>query len=190
MASSGSRATPVRSSSFPLYDLLTPGSCRSGLMDSAVPPTCRCAPDPEPQDWRVEVRQAPRCDADGQRLRCLVVLDRRIRPKHHPPVGIQAYSCTIFAHSPIASPHHRRIRSTLIGSVCCTSPGKQHLLIARYASESALYRPNNYVRLETIKDSPVLQREGFTQNSFEKDGNSVPTMEGALVSLLTFTRPG
>lgn len=38
-------------------------------------------------------------------------------------------------------------------------------------------RPNNDVVLATIKDSPVLQREGYTQNEFEKSGNPVPTME-------------
>ncbi|KAJ3491926.1 hypothetical protein NLI96_g378 [Meripilus lineatus] len=38
-------------------------------------------------------------------------------------------------------------------------------------------RPNNSVRLATIKDSSVLQKEGYTQNSFETSGESVPTME-------------
>jgi len=38
-------------------------------------------------------------------------------------------------------------------------------------------RPNNDVVLSTIKDSPVLQREGFTQNDFERSENPVPTME-------------
>ncbi|CCM02775.1 uncharacterized protein FIBRA_04883 [Fibroporia radiculosa] len=38
-------------------------------------------------------------------------------------------------------------------------------------------RPNNHVRLSTVQDSPVLQREGFTQNDFERSGNPVPTME-------------
>ncbi|KZT02258.1 Clavaminate synthase-like protein [Laetiporus sulphureus 93-53] len=38
-------------------------------------------------------------------------------------------------------------------------------------------RPNNDVVLSTIKESPVLQREGYTQNDFEKSGNPVPTME-------------
>jgi len=38
-------------------------------------------------------------------------------------------------------------------------------------------RPNNHVVLSAIKDSPVLQREGYTQNEFEKSGNPVPTME-------------
>ncbi|THU80583.1 Clavaminate synthase-like protein [Dendrothele bispora CBS 962.96] len=38
-------------------------------------------------------------------------------------------------------------------------------------------RPNNNVRLTTAKESPVLQREGYTQNNFEASGNPVPTME-------------
>ncbi|KAF7793728.1 hypothetical protein EIP86_004844 [Pleurotus ostreatoroseus] len=38
-------------------------------------------------------------------------------------------------------------------------------------------RPHNDVKLATIKDSPVLQREGYTQNAFEASGNPVPTME-------------
>ncbi|ESK90300.1 flavonol synthase [Moniliophthora roreri MCA 2997] len=38
-------------------------------------------------------------------------------------------------------------------------------------------RPHNDIRLGTIKDSPVLQREGYTQNVFEASGNPVPTME-------------
>ncbi|CAL1717374.1 unnamed protein product [Somion occarium] len=38
-------------------------------------------------------------------------------------------------------------------------------------------RPNNDVPLATVKESPVLQREGYTQNNFEKTGNPVPTME-------------
>ncbi|OBZ66317.1 hypothetical protein A0H81_13850 [Grifola frondosa] len=38
-------------------------------------------------------------------------------------------------------------------------------------------RPNNDVRLTTVKDSPVLQREGYTENDFEKSGNPVPTTE-------------
>ena len=43
--------------------------------------------------------------------------------------------------------------------------------------------PNNDVVLKTV-DSPVLQREGYTQNSFEKDDNHVPTMEGSWPSAL------
>ena len=39
------------------------------------------------------------------------------------------------------------------------------------------HRPNNDVRLNTVAESPVLQREGYTQNDFEKTGNPVPTME-------------
>ncbi|KAH9957689.1 Clavaminate synthase-like protein [Russula dissimulans] len=38
-------------------------------------------------------------------------------------------------------------------------------------------RPHNDVVLNTIADSPVLRREGFTQNVFEKSGNPVPTVE-------------
>ncbi|TCD67745.1 hypothetical protein EIP91_011987 [Steccherinum ochraceum] len=37
-------------------------------------------------------------------------------------------------------------------------------------------RPHNNVRLATV-DSPVLKREGYTQNKFEASGNPVPTME-------------
>lgn len=29
-----------------------------------------------------------------------------------------------------------------------------------------------------MAESPVLQREGYTQNDFEKSGSPVPTMEG------------
>ncbi|GJE89812.1 Clavaminate synthase-like protein [Phanerochaete sordida] len=38
-------------------------------------------------------------------------------------------------------------------------------------------RPHNDVKLATVKESPVLQRAGATQNSFEESGNPVPTME-------------
>ncbi|KIY52172.1 Clavaminate synthase-like protein [Fistulina hepatica ATCC 64428] len=38
-------------------------------------------------------------------------------------------------------------------------------------------RPHNDVKLNTVKDSPVLNREGSTQNRFESSGNGVPTME-------------
>ncbi|KAI0311628.1 Clavaminate synthase-like protein [Amylostereum chailletii] len=38
-------------------------------------------------------------------------------------------------------------------------------------------RPHNDVVLHTVAESPVLQREGFTQNDFEKSGNPVPTVE-------------
>ncbi|KAF9650415.1 Clavaminate synthase-like protein [Thelephora ganbajun] len=38
-------------------------------------------------------------------------------------------------------------------------------------------RPYNDVRLSTITESPVLQREGFTQNRFEATGNPAPTMD-------------
>ncbi|ETW83498.1 hypothetical protein HETIRDRAFT_451065 [Heterobasidion irregulare TC 32-1] len=38
-------------------------------------------------------------------------------------------------------------------------------------------RPHNDILLRTAHESPVLQREGFTQNVFEKSGNPVPTTE-------------
>ncbi|KAF9074173.1 hypothetical protein BDP27DRAFT_1317421 [Rhodocollybia butyracea] len=38
-------------------------------------------------------------------------------------------------------------------------------------------RPHNDISLSTIQGSPVLQREGYTQNEFEASGNPVPTME-------------
>jgi hypothetical protein len=38
-------------------------------------------------------------------------------------------------------------------------------------------RPNNDLPLKTI-DSPVLKREGYTQNELEATGNRVPTMGG------------
>lgn len=38
-------------------------------------------------------------------------------------------------------------------------------------------RPQNDLVLKTI-DSPVLKREGFTENEFEKGGHQVPTMGG------------
>ncbi|KIY45551.1 Clavaminate synthase-like protein [Fistulina hepatica ATCC 64428] len=37
-------------------------------------------------------------------------------------------------------------------------------------------RPHNDIKLATI-DSPLLKREGYTQNDFERSGNPVPTME-------------
>lgn len=43
--------------------------------------------------------------------------------------------------------------------------------------------PNNHVHLTAVKESPVLQREGFTQNSFDQSGGAVPTMEGNVLSL-------
>ncbi|KAH9014763.1 Clavaminate synthase-like protein [Lactarius pseudohatsudake] len=39
------------------------------------------------------------------------------------------------------------------------------------------HSPHNDVVMNTAKDSPVLQREGFTQNEFEQSGNPVPTVE-------------
>ena len=59
----------------------------------------------------------------------------------------------------------------------------------------ACFSPNNDVKLETVKESPVLQREGFTQNDLERTGNPVPTMEGEwyysarLARVLTFRMP-
>ncbi|KIY69772.1 Clavaminate synthase-like protein [Cylindrobasidium torrendii FP15055 ss-10] len=38
-------------------------------------------------------------------------------------------------------------------------------------------RPHNDVVLESVKESPVLQREGFVKNQFEEAGEEVPTME-------------
>jgi len=38
-------------------------------------------------------------------------------------------------------------------------------------------RPQNDVKLATIQDSPVLNREGYVKNPFEASGNAVPTME-------------
>jgi len=37
-------------------------------------------------------------------------------------------------------------------------------------------RPHNDIKLHTVK-SPVLERDGYTQNEFEASGNPVPTME-------------
>ncbi|KAI0685643.1 Clavaminate synthase-like protein [Cytidiella melzeri] len=56
-----------------------------------------------------------------------------------------------------------------------TSPPKDQEHVDRLG---LLYfsRPNNQVVLKTV-DSPVLQREGYTKNSFEESGNPVPTME-------------
>ena len=50
-------------------------------------------------------------------------------------------------------------------------------------TDTLLYdRPHNDVKLATVQ-SPVLQREGYTQNEFEKSGNPVPTMEGETCSV-------
>jgi len=38
-------------------------------------------------------------------------------------------------------------------------------------------RPSNDLTLATIKESPVLQRDGYTENSFERSGSEVPTMK-------------
>ncbi|KAJ3557669.1 hypothetical protein NM688_g1350 [Phlebia brevispora] len=60
-----------------------------------------------------------------------------------------------------------------------TSPPKDQEHVDRLG---LLYfsRPNNDVVLATARESPVLQREGFTQNAFEKGGYHVPTMEGKM----------
>lgn len=51
-------------------------------------------------------------------------------------------------------------------------------------------RPQNDLVLKTV-DSPVLKREGFTQNEFEAGGHRVPTMGGEYSSLMTLlTRYG
>lgn len=52
----------------------------------------------------------------------------------------------------------------------------QIYLIQKHLSHKLPNSPHNNVPLATV-DSPVLKREGFTQNSFEKTGNPVPTME-------------
>ncbi|KAJ7795903.1 hypothetical protein B0H14DRAFT_3495368 [Mycena olivaceomarginata] len=43
-------------------------------------------------------------------------------------------------------------------------------------------RPHNDVKLATILDSPVPQREGYTKNLFEASRNPMPTMEGMHIS--------
>ncbi|KAJ3557665.1 hypothetical protein NM688_g1351 [Phlebia brevispora] len=57
-----------------------------------------------------------------------------------------------------------------------TSPPKDQEHVDRLG---LLYfsRPNNDVRLNTVKGSPVLECEGFAQNVFEEGGHPVPTME-------------
>lgn len=49
------------------------------------------------------------------------------------------------------------------------------------------FSPHNDVRLATAKQSPVLQREGYTQNAFEESGNPIPTMEGACANDLALS---
>ncbi len=63
----------------------------------------------------------------------------------------------------------------LMKSVTVPPPDQRHVdrLGLLYFS-----RPHNDVVLATLKESPVLQREGYTENEFEKSGNKVPTMEG------------
>lgn len=48
--------------------------------------------------------------------------------------------------------------------------------------------PNNHVLLKTV-ESPVLQREGYTQNNFEKSGAPIPTMEGKRVDNIIWHEP-
>ncbi|KIY45568.1 Clavaminate synthase-like protein [Fistulina hepatica ATCC 64428] len=50
-------------------------------------------------------------------------------------------------------------------------------------------RPHNDIKLATIQDSPVLQREGFKQNEFEASGNPVPTMEEWTFAKQKWQRP-
>jgi hypothetical protein len=45
-------------------------------------------------------------------------------------------------------------------------------------------RPQNDLPLKTI-DSPVLKREGYTQNELESSGNKVPTMGGEFFNSVT-----
>ncbi len=63
----------------------------------------------------------------------------------------------------------------LMKSVTVPPPDQRHVdrLGLLYFS-----RPHNDVVLATVNESPVLQREGYTENEFEKSGNKVPTMEG------------
>ena len=58
------------------------------------------------------------------------------------------------------------------------SLGKPSLISLEFHVTDDIFSPNNAVRLSTVKESPVLQREGYTENAFEKGGNLVPTMEG------------
>ncbi|KAK7040661.1 hypothetical protein VNI00_009567 [Paramarasmius palmivorus] len=73
----------------------------------------------------------------------------------------------------------RKISSMLIGLGYYTFLGLSVLL---FSETWRLWlwpgnRPHNDVQLSTIKESPVLQREGYTQNQFESTNNPVPTME-------------
>lgn len=56
-----------------------------------------------------------------------------------------------------------------------------------------IHRPHNDVSLATVKESPVLQKAGYTENEFEKSRNPVPTMEGSCFcsrTLYHLTDPG
>ena len=70
-----------------------------------------------------------------------------------------------------------------IALACSTSLGTPIASSFRNYWALRRYRPNNDVPLATVKQSPVLQREGFTENAFEKNGEHVPTMEGKLSTL-------
>lgn len=50
--------------------------------------------------------------------------------------------------------------------------------MARLGAQATHFRPHNDVKLATLKESPLLQREGFTENQLEKEGKPVPTTEG------------
>lgn len=132
----------------------------------------------------MEVGQTPRCYADRQRLRCSFTVDRRIRSQHHPSVRRGRHVCT---HILLTFTLHVQRCCPSEGSTARRSPRAPLLLSVRSAivlSANALLillgSPHNDVPLATVKESPVLQREGATENSFEKSGNPVPTMEGKL----------
>lgn len=52
------------------------------------------------------------------------------------------------------------------------------------SASSSAFRPHNNVKLATLRESPVLQRDGFTENRFEKEEETVPTMEGTCCFVL------
>jgi isopenicillin N synthase-like dioxygenase len=53
-----------------------------------------------------------------------------------------------------------------------------HIILEIDEAFFVISSPHNDVKLATIQDSPVLQREGYIKNPFEASGNPVPTMEG------------
>lgn len=107
--------------------------------------------------------QAAGRDAHRERLRRDLFLDRRLCQEHDPQ-GRRA---------PQGPGARRPSRPALLLSVL-TLPNPFHC--AQLTSRDLL-SPNNDVKLATVKESPVLQREGIAQNEFEKSGNPVPTME-------------